>query len=271
MPKITLQKGIPEYFVSQSPSEIMPRLPGANALIVGPSRAGKSTAMASMILDKDKYRGVFSRIFLWTPSIDVDDSWEPVKRYIREELGHDEKAEGPFCFSTFNPADMLRIAKRQQKITETLKKAYAEKNYTGQKRLYQLLFIIDDFADSPQVLRKAGGVIESCFIRYRHFGISTWLSVQAPRLVSPAVRKNITFCLLFAVRSAQELMIALLEEFSNLVSKEGLLKLYRLATERPYQFLFINFMARSPQEGMFYRSFESMLVPQERERLEDER
>ena len=55
MPKITIQKGIPEYYVKQSPSEIMPRQPGANALIVGPSRAGKSTTMVSMILDKDNF------------------------------------------------------------------------------------------------------------------------------------------------------------------------------------------------------------------------
>ena len=84
------QKGIPEYYVKPSPSDIMPRLPGANALIVGPSRAGKSTAMVSMILDKDKFRGCFSRIYIWSPSIDVDDSWEPVKRYVRNELGHDD-------------------------------------------------------------------------------------------------------------------------------------------------------------------------------------
>ena len=36
---------IPEYFVKQSPSDIMPRLPGANSVIVGPSRSGKSTTM----------------------------------------------------------------------------------------------------------------------------------------------------------------------------------------------------------------------------------
>ena len=120
MPKITVQKGIPDYFVKQSPSEIMPRLPGANGLIVGPSRAGKSTAMVSMLLDKDKFRGCFSRIYIWSPSIDVDDSWEPVKRYVRNELGHDEKTEGPFCFSAFDAKDMVAVAKRQQRITEQL-------------------------------------------------------------------------------------------------------------------------------------------------------
>ena len=264
MPKVLPQKGIPEYYIKQSPSEMMPKVP-CRGLLAGPGGSGKSVAMASMILDRDKFRGVFSRIFLWTPSIDVDDSWEPVKRYIRNELGHDEKTEGPFCFNYFDPQDMLRIAKRQQKITETLKKAYAEKGYTGQKRLYQVLFVVDDFGDSPQVLRRAGSVLESCYVRYRHFGISTFLSVQALKLVSPAIRKNLTFSLFWRVRSANELILGILEEFSAIVSKEVLMKLFKLATERPFQFLYINFMARSPQEGMFFRSFETMLVPQELE------
>ena len=261
MPKIEPQKGLPQYYIKQSPSsDILPRVP-CRGLVAGPGSSGKSTAMASMILDHDKYRGVFSRIYLWTPSIDVDDSWEPVKRYVRGELGHDEATEGPFCFATFDPQDMLRIVRKQQKITETLKKTYAEKSYTGQKRLYQVLFLVDDFGDSPQALRRAGSVLESCYVRYRHFGVSTWLSVQALKLVSPAIRKNLTFSLFWRVRSANELILGILEEFSALVSKETLLRLYKMATEQPYQFLYINFMARSPQEGMFFRSFETMLVP----------
>ena len=67
------------------------------------------------------------------------------------------------------------------------------------------------------------------------------------------------------IRSANELIMGILEEFSALVSKEALMKLYKLATERPFQFLYLNFMARSPQEGMFFRSFETILVPQELE------
>ena len=264
MPKVLPQKGIPEYHIKQSPSEMMPKVP-CRGLIAGPGGSGKSVALTSMILDRDKYRGVYSRIYLWTPSIDIDDSWEPVKRYIRNELGHDEKTEGPFSFNYFDPQDMLRIAKRQQKITENLKKVYNEKGYTGQKRLYQILWVVDDFGDSPQALKKAGGVLESAYLRFRHFGISTFLSVQALKLVSPAIRKNLTFSMFFRVRSANELILGILEEFSAIVSKEALMKLFKLATERPYQFLYINFMARSPQEGMFFRSFETMLVPQELE------
>ena len=79
--------------------------------------------------------------------------------------------------------------------------------------------------------------------------------------MSPAIRKNLTFSLFWRVRSANELILGILEEFSALVSKDTLMRLYKKATEQPYQFLYINFMASSPQEGMFFRSFETMLVP----------
>eukprot|EP00973_Karenia_brevis_P037938 5231788-Karenia_brevis.AAC.1 len=89
--------------------------------------------LSALILDKDKFRGVFSRIFIWSPSVRVDDSWGPVRDYIRKELRHDENKEGRFMFETFNQADMDRVVRRQQKITETLKKIYAEKHYKGTK------------------------------------------------------------------------------------------------------------------------------------------
>ena len=59
-----------------------------------------------------------------------------------------------------------------------------------------------------------------------------------------------------------EMIAGILEEFSALVSKDVLLKLYHAAVAEPYHFLYINFMARSVQE-MFYKSFESRLIPPE--------
>ena len=59
-----------------------------------------------------------------------------------------------------------------------------------------------------------------------------------------------------------EMIAGILEEFSALVSKDVLLKLYHAAVAEPYQFLYIDFMARSVQE-MFYKSFESRLIPPE--------
>ena len=259
MPKITPQKS-PEYEIKQSPTEIMPRLP-MRSLTVGPGSSGKTVMLSSLILDKDKYRGCFSRIYIWSPSIKVDDSWGPVRDYIKNELGHDEEKEGPCFFEEFDGADMRRIAKKQQKITELLKTQYRDKNYRGPKKLFSILFIVDDMADDQKAVHKAGGVLESAYVRFRHFQISTIVSTQALKLISAVIRKNLTAAFFFRVRNwSSELKLGILDEFSALVDPKTLHELYKKATAEPYQFLYIDMLARDVNE-MFYKSFEARLVP----------
>ena len=74
----------------------------------------------------------------------------------------------------------MTLFQRQRKITETSQKL-------EMKKLYQVLIICDDFADSPQ-LHKPHGALDTLFIRGRHLQISTWVSSQKLRLISAAVR-----------------------------------------------------------------------------------
>ena len=59
---------------------IVPKLP-MRSMLVAPSGAGKTVLLISMILDI--YKGCFSIICLWSPSIYVDNAWKPVKDYQR--------------------------------------------------------------------------------------------------------------------------------------------------------------------------------------------
>ena len=68
------------YEHSQSKYEVAPKVP-FRALITGPSGSGKSNLLMNFILDI--YRGVFERIYIWSPSINVDTIWLPVKKYIK--------------------------------------------------------------------------------------------------------------------------------------------------------------------------------------------
>ena len=60
--------------------DIVPKLPMIS-MLVGPSGSGNTMLLINMILDI--YKGCFSRIYIWSPSIDVDNTWKPVKSYIR--------------------------------------------------------------------------------------------------------------------------------------------------------------------------------------------
>ena len=63
----------------QSKREVVPKLP-MRAMIVGQSGSGKSTLLVSMILDI--YRGAFERVFIWSPSVNLDSIWLPVETGI---------------------------------------------------------------------------------------------------------------------------------------------------------------------------------------------
>ena len=62
------------------------------------------------------YRGVFQKIFLWSPTSRLDGSWAPVFEYMRRVLGQDTESIDPkeqCVFDTFNPEDLSRIVARQ--------------------------------------------------------------------------------------------------------------------------------------------------------------
>ena len=103
-----------KYDFKQSKHEVVPKLP-MRAMIVGPSGSGKSTLLVSMILDI--YRGSFERIFIWSPSVNLDSIWLPVKKHIKEGLKVDNDKE-PCWWDEFNVEDLERVIETQNKIIE---------------------------------------------------------------------------------------------------------------------------------------------------------
>ena len=151
----------PSYDVKQPKDAVVPRLP-MTGVLVGPSKSGKSTALVSMILEQ--YRGCFERVIIFSPSINVDDSWRPVKKYIEEVMRVNTDRKQVY-FEDWDEAALRRIINQQRKITETSKQL-------KMKQLYQILLVIDDFADSPSLHKKTGdSALDTLFIRGRHFQI----------------------------------------------------------------------------------------------------
>ena len=72
-----------EYETKQSKYDIAPKIP-FRSIILGPSGSGKTILLQNMILNI--YKNCFSRIYIFSPSIDVDSTWIPVKKYIENEM-----------------------------------------------------------------------------------------------------------------------------------------------------------------------------------------
>ena len=73
-----------EYSSKQSSDPVVPLVP-CTGIFLGPSKSGKTVALISLILEQ--YRGVFERIYVFSPSVNIDDGWIPVKKYIEGDWG----------------------------------------------------------------------------------------------------------------------------------------------------------------------------------------
>ena len=73
------------------------------------------------------------------------------------------------------------------------------------------------------------------------------------------IRTQATHTFRFRLRSFQDLQIWL-DENSAVYDKKTLLKMYKMCTEQPYGFIYINLMEQK-KEDMFMFKFEAKLVP----------
>ena len=149
-----------EYSSKQPSDPVVPLVPCTGIFLLGPSKSGKTVALISMILEQ--YRGVFEKIYIFSPSINIDDSWIPVKKYIEEDLGVNTERERAY-YDEWDEAALRDIIQRQRKITETSKKL-------EMKKLYQVLIICDDFADSPTSRRPGHALHQGSAPADQHLG-----------------------------------------------------------------------------------------------------
>ena len=241
IPKIEAIK-VQEFNVKQSKYDVVGKLP-VRSIICAPSGGGKTNLLVNLILDV--YRGCFSMIYIFSPSIDVDYTWHPVKQYIANEMKVQETDDDKFHYDNYDEAALENIIFVQHKIIDYEKHKH--------KNLYQILIIIDDFADSPEFTRKSK-LLHQLYIRGRHNCISTITSTQKYYAIAPIVRINQTNLIIFRLRNYKDLE-SIIEELSALAPKNTLLQIYNEAVKDPYSFLFVN-LSSHDKNHMFYIRFE---------------
>ena len=83
-------------------------------MLVGPSGSGKTVLLTNMILDI--YKGCFSRIYIWSPSITIDNTWKPVKDYIRDHTKPSDRDK--YYFDNYDPSKLEAVIKTQQTLID---------------------------------------------------------------------------------------------------------------------------------------------------------
>ena len=193
---------VKEYEFKQSNYDVAPRLPFSQ-IITGPSGSGKGILLQSKILDIS--RNVFERIYVWPPSISVDSNWTPVKKYIQDELKVDLEKEKCF-FDEYIREQLEEVIKQQHKVIE-----YQQKN--DHKKLFSILIIVDDFADSKSFSCNSP-LLNQLYVRGRHNGCCIITATQKLNALSPILRVNSLQLFFFRLRNYKEIE-TMVEEFKR--------------------------------------------------------
>ena len=233
-----------EWHYTQPP-EPFPRVPGSG-LALGPTGSGKTSTIVSMLLGP--YRSVFSRVYVFSPSVDIDSLWDEWRRYNSEVLGVDEEKEQTM-WNHWDEDALQGIMSRQSRLIKHMKEN--RKKFGG--KLFAVCIVVDDFSDDNR-LHKAHGVLSSIFTRGRHQGVSCWVLSQKLTAVSLVARVNFRWILVWRLRNLKELLDGILHELSAIYPIDTLRKMYEQCVAEPYGFWFINLMKQP--EDMFYKGFD---------------
>ena len=229
------------------PPEPFPKIPGANGCFLAPSGRGKSTTLIAMLLGP--YAHKFSRVYVFSPNVHVDSAWDSWKKFNREQLHVDEQKEQTM-FDSWDEGKLRDIVDNQTKLTQYMK----SRKY---KKLFSICIIIDDWSDRLDVMKRAGGILTSLFIKGRHGGINTWVSAQALRTMHNVMRANFRFICVWKLNNQLEKQ-KLLEEFSGVLPPGVVEQFYQAATRDKHGFLYINLVG--PEGPEFFKNFDRRLV-----------
>lgn len=194
------------------------------------------------------YRGVFDQIHVFSPSVDIDSAWHPIK-VLADSL------KGSTFHSEWDEPALRDILDRQRAEIKSLKDA------KSRKPLPQVLTIIDDFGDRYDIMHSASNVLTTLFIRGRHLGSSCWLSSQKLTAISQVARVNFRFICVWRLRNYREIQ-SLMEELSALYPQSVLHEMYELAiNDEDHSFWYVNLVSKH-KEDMFWVRFEHKLALQ---------
>jgi hypothetical protein len=97
----------------KKPPEPFPQTPGANGVFLAPSGMGKTTTLISMLLGP--YRGIFEQVHVYSPSVDIDSAWIPVKEHAKNLM------EGSSFNSEWDEASLKKVLDEQRDKISDLK------------------------------------------------------------------------------------------------------------------------------------------------------
>ena len=239
---------IKNYNIKQSKYDVVPKIP-FKTVIYAPSNSGKTVMITNLI--EHIYRGCFERVYIFSPSITLDDSWLSTKKYLDSTINLSEN-EPSLYQPNFDESVVEEIMTTQKKVIDHIKQSKTS------NKLFSILIVLDDVADDNN--QRNSQALKSLFVKGRHSQISVILSSQKGSLLNPVCRVNADSLIVFKLRNYQDLDM-LITELSALVGdKKEMLNIYKTAVEyAPYSFLYVNLKSQDSNK-MFFINFEKKII-----------
>lgn len=198
--------------------KVLKRMP-ISMLLIGKRRSGKTYLLIKMLNSKH-FKDSFDRVFIFSPTIELDPTWEKVKdinesRYVLFDDLDLEVLE-----------DILQLQKAQIDAKP-------------------ILIILDDFAE--KLKGKRGNVLEQLATKGRHFNTSFIFTSQKFNAVPTIIRNNTDEQIFFRVSNNLELK-SIVEENDNKNITVGFEKLL-MDNTNDYNYLLIV----KDKEDKYYR------------------
>ena len=234
-----------------NPNEEFLLKPPFFSIFLGPSRAGKTTAMLNLLKNKTMFYKQFEEVYFFVPT------WFDDAIYT-----NNVKIEDKYIITDYSPEIFTRIIKEKEAIVEAHKKVNGEKA-TVDGLLKKCLFVVDDNIGKRDLSGRLWTMMDVLATRGRKYNISTCLLIQALRgAASKNVRGNTTDVFIFYLPDGEE-QKKVLSEFQGSVDKKDILAMYRQCfKDSQDKWSFFNIKNFETNNFIkFRKNFDTFLVP----------
>ena len=240
---------VPEIKFPQGANPALPSLP-LRGIALGGSSSGKTNMISTLVTDPRFLRGKFEKLYWCSPTALIDDALQPLRDYVEEHLDQSQDSD-PTFHDRLDVPFLTRVIERARRVME-----YLKSRKPRPKRAFNTLIVLDDLGDDSRP--EARNLVNTLFMKARHWGVSTILSIQRLRLplATPTARVNCSIVWCWRLKNSTDLLDGLIWEYSALAPKEKIMAAYRTATNEAFGFLTIRTSEQDPNK-MFMNGFKS--------------
>jgi len=211
---------------------IDPRLPdistGQMGIFISPTKTGKSTIISNLLLNPNFYADLFDMVYIISNTIENDKT----SRFLKKKF--------PNTIYNKYSDDIIENILNYQESFEPKDRPF-------------IAIIMDDFVGI-----KAHSKVFFLSTRFRHYNIGLLVfASQLFRAVPAIVRQNATFALIGSPNPNGKELLKMAEELgSQYDGDKNFLKLYRQASQKKYDFLYLDLQS-NPSKA--YRNFNDLI------------